>query len=605
MTLRSRTTLAALAAAATTLAAFAIAFPASATQTTYYVGGSGCTDSGSGTQAQPFCTISKGAAVATAGQTVIVNPGTYNEQVTVANSGTSGNPVTLKAATPGTATVTGGVDGFVVSGKSYVTIDGFTVTATSGVGIKLSSASNLVISNNTVTFSGHPVSGQNAAGVDLSGVTASLLTGNSSDHNSFYGFHVGGSSTGVTLLRNEASFNAEVWQRNANGIDVVAPGNFVIGNVLHDNEDSGLQFYPGGDNGVAANNVIYNNGDHGIDDLNVTGGKLVGNTVFHNCTDGINVEGTSGNYTVVNNVAVDNAVYPAYNGIACSRRVGNIGIYDSAPSGTLVDYNVVNLTTSGSMYHWGSSSYSSLSAFQSGTGQAAHDIQADPNFVSAGTGSDSSGWNLHLQEGSVAIDSANSAASNEQTTDADGKPRVDDANVTNTGTGPRTYDDRGAYEFQGGAVLTGPTAVLSVTPTSGTAPLAVSADASGSTAGSAAISSYTFDFGDGSPAVGPQAGATATHSFAAAGSYTVRVTVKDANSLTGTTTQTVTVTSAGPTGPTAALSVSPATGTAPLAVTADASASTAGSSAISSYSFDFGDGSAVVGPQAGATAAHT
>ena len=280
-------------------------------------------------------------------------------------------------------------------------------------------------------------------------MTASTVSGNHSDHNSFYGFHLAGTTTGVTVSRNEASFNAEGWQRNANGIDVVAPGNLIVGNVLHDNEDSGLQFYPGGNNNVAANNIIYNNGDHGIDNLNVTGGVLTGNTVFHNCTDGINVEGTSGNYTVENNIAVDNAVYAAYNGIACARRVGNIGVYDSAPSGTIVDYNLVNLTTTGTMYHWGSASYSSLTAFRSGTGQGAHDLQADPGFVKVTTGSDSSTWNLALTQGSPAIDSANSNAPGEQATDAVGNARVDDPSVPNTGVGIRTYDDRGALEFIG------------------------------------------------------------------------------------------------------------------------------------------------------------
>src|SRR5205814_463044 len=76
-----------------------------------------------------------------------------------------------------------------------------------------------------------------------------------------------------------------------------------------DNEDSGLQFYPGGDNNLATLNVSYDNGDHGIDDLNVTGGRLIGNTIYHNCTSGINVEGTSGNYLVENNISVDNAVF--------------------------------------------------------------------------------------------------------------------------------------------------------------------------------------------------------------------------------------------------------------------------------------------------------
>ena len=446
----ARLSLAATATTAATALGIVLAGPASAAQTTYYVSGAaGCSDSGPGSAATPFCTISKGAAVATAGQTVSVAPGTYHEQVTVAHSGTAGSPIVIAAQTPGTVTVTGGTHGFMVSGRSYVTIDGFTVTGTSGIGVELKASDHLTVTRDTVTHSGHQVSGQNAAGFDLSGVTASTIAQNHSDHNSFYGFHLGGSTTGVTLLRNEASFNAEGWQRNANGIDVVAPGNSIIGNVLHDNEDSGLQFYPGGNNNLAADNIIYNNGDHGIDNLNVTGGVLTGNTVFHNCTDGINVEGTSANYTVENNIAVDNAVYAAYNGIACARRVGNIGIYDSAPSGTIVDYNLVNLTTTGTMYHWGSASYSSLTAFRSGTGQGAHDLQADPGFVKVTTGSDSSTWNLALTQGSPAIDSANSNAPGEQATDAVGNARVDDPSVPNTGVGIRTYDDRGALEFIG------------------------------------------------------------------------------------------------------------------------------------------------------------
>ena len=67
-----------------------------------------------------------------------------------------------------------------------------------------------------------------------------------------------------------SSYNAEGYQRNANGIDVISPGNVLIGNITHDNEDSGIKFYTGGNNNLAANNLTYNNGDHGIDDYNVT-----------------------------------------------------------------------------------------------------------------------------------------------------------------------------------------------------------------------------------------------------------------------------------------------------------------------------------------------
>jgi hypothetical protein len=155
---------------------------------------------------------------------------------------------------------------------------------------------------------------------------------------------------------------------------------------------------------------------------------------------GINVEGTSGNYLVENNIAVDNAVYPAYQGIACNRRAGNIGIWDSAPATTTVDANLVYLTTPGTMYVFGSS-FTSLAAMKTATGQEQHGLQANPLFVNPTAG------NLALQQGSPAIDSADSGASGEQLVDINGNPRVDDPAVPNTGIGPRAYDDRGAYEF--------------------------------------------------------------------------------------------------------------------------------------------------------------
>jgi hypothetical protein len=49
-----------------------------------------------------------------------------------------------------------------------------------------------------------------------------------------------------------------------------------------------------------------------------------------------------------------------------------------------------------------------------------------------------------------------------------GNARVDDMNVPNTGTGPRPYDDRGAYEFQPGAG--GGTTTTTEAPTTTSAP---------------------------------------------------------------------------------------------------------------------------------------
>lgn len=507
------------------VASLAVATPAFASVTTLYVGGSGCSDLGTGSSSQPFCHINKAASIATFGQTVLVASGTYPERVSVTNSGQAGSPIVFQPAPGASVTVTGAANGFVISGKHYVTISGFTVTATTSYGISVSSSDNILISGNTVTYSGHPVSGQIAAGIYLSNTTASTVTGNTADHNSNHGIYVSSGSTGNSVSYNEASWNANVYQRNANGIDVIASGNSIIGNVLHDNEDSGLQFYTGGDNNLATLNVSYNNGDHGIDDFNVTGGRIIGNSIYHNCTSGINVEGTSGNYLVENNIAVDNAVYPAYNGIACTRRAGNIGIWDSAPATTTVDANLVYLSTPGTMYVFGSS-YTSLAAMRTATGQEQHGVQGDPLFVDPAVG------DLRVNEGSPAIDAGDSGASGEQTADINGTARNDDPAATNTGIGARSYDDLGAYEFTHNGVGR-PTAMLSVTPSSGNLPLPVTADASGSTDPQGQSLTYTFDFGDGT-VVGPQSGVTATHTYTVGGSYKVHVYVVDTSNASGT-----------------------------------------------------------------------
>ena len=41
-------------------------------------------------------------------------------------------------------------------------------------------------------------------------------------------------------------------ERGANGIDDIAPGNSIIGNVTYANEDSGINIFPGGDDALVA-----------------------------------------------------------------------------------------------------------------------------------------------------------------------------------------------------------------------------------------------------------------------------------------------------------------------------------------------------------------
>jgi hypothetical protein len=98
---------------------------------------------------------------------------------------------------------------------------------------------------------------------------------------------------------------------------------------------------------------------------------------------------------------------------------------------------------------WNDSSYYSLDKFNAASGQEAHGLQGDPRFAAPAAG------DFSLTSGSPAIDSALSGFAATAAdpvalpvTDAFGGARVDDAATTNSGGGPRRYDDRGAYEMR-------------------------------------------------------------------------------------------------------------------------------------------------------------
>ena len=86
-----------------------------------------------------------------------------------------------------------------------------------------------------------------------------------------------------------------------------------------------------------------------------------------------------------------------------------------------------------------------------------------------------------------------------------------------------------------------PVVQLSVTPASGAAPLAVSADASASSDPDGTIASTKIDFGDGTT----ESAATATHVFGTPGTFTLAATVTDNGGLTANKTTNVVVVAPG------------------------------------------------------------
>lgn len=138
-----------------------------------------------------------------------------------------------------------------------------------------------------------------------------------------------------------------------------------------------------------------------------------------------------------------------------------------------------------------------------------------------------------------------------------------------------------------------PTARIKTTPEydetdmklQGTAPLEVSFDASQSTDPDDNIVDYSWDFGDGSD---PGTGVTTTHTYREKGTYPVTLEVVNTDGRKGTATLTVQVE---PPGIIADLQADRFEGTVPLTVSFDASGSTYEDGQITSYRWDFGDGS--------------
>lgn len=143
-----------------------------------------------------------------------------------------------------------------------------------------------------------------------------------------------------------------------------------------------------------------------------------------------------------------------------------------------------------------------------------------------------------------------------------------------------------------GNTVTGDTRSITITGTTNEPPVAsftsstnlltVSVNASASSDPDGSISSYTWGWGDG----GTGTGVTAQHTYAAAGSYTINLTVRDNGGAATSTSRLVTVSDGANQPPSAAFTVSANQ----LSVTANASGSSDPDGTISSYSWNFGDG---------------
>ena len=141
------------------------------------------------------------------------------------------------------------------------------------------------------------------------------------------------------------------------------------------------------------------------------------------------------------------------------------------------------------------------------------------------------------------------------------------------------------YQASAAAVSQPPTARIATPSCSN---LACSFDGNGSSTSNGSISRYSWDFGDSSTTATT---AAPNHTYAAAGTYTVKLTVTDSNGKTGTASTTVTV-KAAPKSPTASFTASCPS----LTCSFDASGTgTPSGAAITKYAWTFGNGNTGTG----------
>jgi len=333
---------------------------------TYYVDQNHpqASDSNTGTETLPWATITKAAQVMVAGDTVLVKAGTYlnttgtwtTPGILTANSGTPGNPITIKAFPGDQVIVKGSLGSY---RRNYITIDGFEIQGNVfggpiESGIKFHRCTGCVAQNNTI----HGIrgnSGNNTDGIRLN-----------------YNENV--------IVRNNLIFDIANASLNGNDAGVKMYDN--LNTILEHNEvyDVGLGLYDKqkGNGTIWRYNYVHDCRIGGI--RNGSGTTLHQNARIHNnivarCGNSENIRAREPNVNalIFNNTSLDGRTgvrleaatsgTEIYNNISVGA-TGSGGSYAVSPPTAFYDYNL---------------GFNSSDDSSGGT----HSLVADPQFISS------------------------------------------------------------------------------------------------------------------------------------------------------------------------------------------------------------------------------
>jgi parallel beta-helix repeat protein len=282
---------------------------------TYYVAKTGSDNnscSSAKSQSTPKLTITAGAGCLSAGDTLIVQAGTYAERLdNVLPAGTAGSPTTLRANTGDVVTLMPPAPGFWTAAitllNSYVTVDGLVIDLSNGGGliggvlVNGPTISNVTIQNNEIKNMVPPADpGNGGTGIALRPTTAanpSIVVRNNHIHHLASAVTDGSNNThGIYMTSTATAENNHIHDVASHGIhmynaspDSTAHDNIIRNNVVHDTGSRGMLIGSGANN-VAYNNIVYHNGlGDNREAINVGGyGNLATNNQIYNNTIYVN-----------------------------------------------------------------------------------------------------------------------------------------------------------------------------------------------------------------------------------------------------------------------------------------------------------------------------
>jgi hypothetical protein len=483
---------------------------------TFYVSKSG-SDANSGSVTAPWLTIQHAANSVTAGATVYVETGVYNESVNFPNSGTASNNITFASYPGETATIDGtglsvsGTQGLInIVNQSYITINGFEIR-------------NYTTSSANPTPAGIWVTG-GGSGVQLLNNLVHNITTTSEKNGNAFGIAVyGTSSTPITQLT--ISGNQVYDLKTGNSESVNVDGNVtyftISNNIVHDNNNIGIDAIgfegvgPSGSDqaryGEVSGNTVYNisgiknagEGDsYDADGLYCDGCEYViferntvyacdldmeaasehkghdssyvtirnnvfydGNTVGVSIGGYANTVGGSDHVVIVNNtlynnntknegaefqiqfhsgsssgnIFENNIVYAGTQNVWIYSFVKPTTTYPAPPA--TMNWNLYYSTAgyvSGTSIDWaGKYTYKTFAAYQTGSGEDAHSLVANPDFDVVGSNFDVQSNSPAINAGSTSLTCSvgycGSGTSIYGSTDYAGNPRMNSSGQINIG----------------------------------------------------------------------------------------------------------------------------------------------------------------------------